>query len=1034
MLQNLLSSFVFWSAWIIIPIVVEIIPSIGCASMLIKRRLSGRKTLPDPKLWPEITLIIPVYNSEDTLHDCIRSVNESTYPNKSIRIFLANNGSSDRSFEVFSRCQQEYADLHMQWLEAQQGKARALNLAIYNSASEYIINIDSDGQLDPDALANLVKKFEANHEVNCMSGSILTDPQAIQRYANPLSRLFRKLEFMEYAQAFLAGRSYAAELNAVYTLSGAFTAFRKSALLESRMYNTNTISEDTHLTFQMRYLSNERIEMCDDALFFVDPIEGVDKLYTQRQRWQRGSLEVARLFPVSRLKPSRFAKDVNIYTLMFDHTFAFPRLIWYIALFCLMAMNVSAKTIALSVLLIFALYIIVGYLYYFCVLALLKMKPDLRRYYVRQWWVVLLLPFFNLAVFFIRVAGIINSIGTPSSWKTRTLTQEGTAFRQAAKDELAHARDVLSKPRKWTTDASRTTERPPKPNRRIVWYVGVGLVYLLSVIVIAACIWYNSTFDVSLNEIVATLLGPLGGTGGNMVQEGIVASAVPAAVALTIVVTLSVILYRCGRQVKCSQKQGSNVNAKASMLSCVHQAIACGALIAFIGACAFANSSFGIADYIVNSQKSTQIYEDYYVDPQSVAISSDADQPRNLIYIYSESLEITYSSVEEGGIHPENYLPNLTALAHENVSFGDYSDKLSGFHSLPKTNWTMAGIFSTTSGIPFATPVSDAEVAESGSYFSGVTSLGDILEEKGYTQEFICGSDAEFGGRAQYFQTHGNYKIFDVYSAKEAGYIPQDYWHWWGYEDFVLFDIAKDEVTSLAESGQPFNLTLLTVDPHPSEGYICEQCDDAYDVKTANVVACQDRQIAEFIEWCKQQDFYENTTIIVTGDHPRMDEPLVGDTAYYDRAVYNCFINSAAELSSRGQTRIATPFDIMPSTLASLGFTIEGNRLGLGANLFSDEPTLAETRGFEWIEGEMEKNSDYFIDRFIPELRGYDPTGEANVENTEGAEPTAPHSNATSSSALYGSGSSGTGNASGGEAAFDANGKGSENDKEAERE
>ena len=44
----------------------------------------------------------------------------------------------------------------------------------------------------------------------------------------------------------------------------------------------------------MRYLQKERVEVCEDALFFVDPIENVNKLYTQRQRWQREALKYPR--------------------------------------------------------------------------------------------------------------------------------------------------------------------------------------------------------------------------------------------------------------------------------------------------------------------------------------------------------------------------------------------------------------------------------------------------------------------------------------------------------------------------------------------------------------------------------------------------------------------------------------------------------------------------------------------------------------------------------------------------------------------
>lgn len=76
-----------------------------------------------------------------------------------------------------------------------------------------------------------------------MTGAIMIQPELVEKYPRGRARLFRKMEFMEYAQAFLAGRNYASDLNAIYTVSGAFSAFRKSAILKSRMYNTETLAE-----------------------------------------------------------------------------------------------------------------------------------------------------------------------------------------------------------------------------------------------------------------------------------------------------------------------------------------------------------------------------------------------------------------------------------------------------------------------------------------------------------------------------------------------------------------------------------------------------------------------------------------------------------------------------------------------------------------------------------------------------------------------------------------------------------------------
>lgn len=441
MISKLTNSALVWAAWIIIPVLMEIVPALGSFLVLIKKTLWPKK-YERPIIYPEISLIIPVYNSQDSLGACIQSINDSTYPNDMIRIYLVDNMAKGQNqkecFEVYTECQKKYPDLLMQWLEAKQGKSKALNLALYNSEGKYIVHVDSDGQFEKTALEKMVNKFESDLTVDCMTGAVLIMPELIEQYTGVLSKLFRKLEFMEYAQAFLAGRNYETETNRIYTLSGAFSAFRKSAVLKSQLYNTDTLCEDTHITFQMRYLQNKKVHICEDAIFFVDPIEGVDKLYTQRQRWQRGSLEVSHQFLDERMKPWHIFTDVRVKTLMYDHTFAFPRMIWYLALICLMFMNYSVNMIVCSMGIIMVMYMMIGYLYYFSTIGFLKNFKELQRYYAAQWYVIPLMPVFNLVVFFIRFAGVINSINTSSAWKTRTLTDENESFRSQLKQDFTN--------------------------------------------------------------------------------------------------------------------------------------------------------------------------------------------------------------------------------------------------------------------------------------------------------------------------------------------------------------------------------------------------------------------------------------------------------------------------------------------------------------------------------------------------------------------------------------------------------------------
>ena len=223
----------------------------------------------------------------------------------------------------------------------------------------------------------------------------------------------------------------------------------------------------------------------------------------------------------------------------------------------------------------------------------------------------------------------------------------------------------------------------------------------------------------------------------------------------------------------------------------------------------------------------------------------------------------------------------------------------------------------------------------------------------------MIGTEAEFGGRKLYFTEHGNYDIEDYPYFVDAGKIEQGRWVWWGFEDLYLFEFAKEKLTELSQEDEPFNLTLLTVDTHFEDGYTCSECGDEFgDNNYANVMACSDRQVYEFVRWIQEQDFYENTTIVISGDHLTMDSDFCEDVdSDYTRRVYTTYINADTEVEDVTMTRGYTSFDNFPTTLASLGVKIDGDRLGLGTNLFSDTLTLEETYGIDRMAEELQKKS-----------------------------------------------------------------------------
>ena len=494
---------------------------------------------------------------------------------------------------------------------------------------------------------------------------------------------------------------------------------------------------------------------------------------------------------------------------------------------------------------------------------------------------------------------------------------------------------------------------------KILYWVGEILTVFiagLSVLLALSVRWMFATWtNLSMDELVYHLTAPLDGTNTDMIWDYVRVCAVP---------TILVIFFLIFILIAWRKKE------KVHLFRGIINLVALVGIIVMLG---YTWTELGVGDYLKDQNTESKFIEDEYVDPTDVEVVFP-EQKRNLIYIFLESMETTYSDVDDGGAFDENVIPELTEIAQTNEDFSGADPKLNGGYSLAGTTWTMGAMFAQTSGLPLNISISANDMDTQDSFFPGVTTLGDILSDAGYTQTLLIGSEAQFGGRKLYFQEHGNYEMEDYSYAIENGLIPSDYKVWWGYEDQKLFEFAKEKLLQLSQGDEPFNLTMLTVDTHFEDGYVCEQCPTEYDTQYSNVMACSSRQVGEFLKWIQQQDFYENTTIVISGDHPTMDSDYcaeIDQEGNYDRRVFTAYINAAAYAQDQ-QERTYSTFDNFPTTLAALGVQIDGDRLGLGTNLFSGTKTLLEEFGNSKVNAELKKKSE-----FIEKLSAMDKTNDA---------------------------------------------------------
>lgn len=459
-----------------------------------------------------------------------------------------------------------------------------------------------------------------------------------------------------------------------------------------------------------------------------------------------------------------------------------------------------------------------------------------------------------------------------------------------------------------------------------IWNISVYLLFAISVLLAFSVFWMIQTWPgLHMDELVFHLVQGVSGAGENMVEDYVVKAILPSILSIFL---LAFIFYR-------TKKSDHEKKIIAAALS--------GACLVIAAASVYASTDVG--EYVISRSKESGFIHENYADPSCVEMTFP-DQKRNLIYIFLESMEITYADEENGGAFEENVIPELTKLAEENETFSGDEHLLNGAYSLPGTTWTMGGMFAATSGLPLQISIKDNDMSKQAQFFPSITVLGDILEQEGYWNVLLIGSNAGFAGRKLYFESHGDYEMRDYHYAIDHGLIDPDYKVWWGYEDNKLIRFAKDTLDELSSSKEPFNLTILTVDTHFENGYVCEDCPDTFgNNQYANVMACSSKKISEFINWCKTQPWYENTSIVISGDHPTMDRDFCNQVTGYDRRVYTAYINAAAENRKPHENRIYSTFDHFPTTLAALGVSIEGERLGLGTNLFSGKQTLCEELG-----------------------------------------------------------------------------------------
>ena len=228
----------------------------------------------------------------------------------------------------------------------------------------------------------------------------------------------------------------------------------------------------------------------------------------------------------------------------------------------------------------------------------------------------------------------------------------------------------------------------PKRKNHLPGTVGWSCLILLACLCFFAARWYIKTYgDLGFDSILYTVFSDLGG-----VQSGLIWSFCLKALLPTVLCAClgSAALHLL------SQKKRQRILTRTT------------ALILSLLMMAQAAFSTGLPEYIYGQFNETPLFDQYYVQPTAENVTFP-EEKRNLIYIFLESMEISYLSEELGGGQEDNLIPELYELATENTNFSHEDDQVGGFLPVTGATWTIGAMVAHTAGVPLKLPPDVAE-------------------------------------------------------------------------------------------------------------------------------------------------------------------------------------------------------------------------------------------------------------------------------------------------------------------------------------
>ncbi len=225
---------------------------------------------------PKITIVVPAYNEEKFIGECLKSIASSSYPKEKMEVIVVDDGSTDRTAEI---AKSNGVKIMM---SRHNGKSEALNSGIKAASNGIIVTVDADMVLDKDCISELVRPF-SDKRIGATTANCKVKNK---------SSILGWFQNIEYHNNNLVSNSFSKVFGNSMWFFGAVAAYRKEALEKAGRFN-KVLAEDMDIALQISNAGFRTMNVRTATGYTYVP-ESVKELFLQRYRWSIGGLQAVR--------------------------------------------------------------------------------------------------------------------------------------------------------------------------------------------------------------------------------------------------------------------------------------------------------------------------------------------------------------------------------------------------------------------------------------------------------------------------------------------------------------------------------------------------------------------------------------------------------------------------------------------------------------------------------------------------------------------------------------------------------------------